>query len=842
MSKRAWFNGATAYLRWDHSALFEGIGTTGDFKIKFKTHTIDWRGGGRLLFAGTQNIVTISDQSNGRVSILDVEGVNCFPEDDHIEHTLEFSRTSGVLTIKLDEVVKYSAANSYDWAAVDAAAQSDGHWYLGQDGDYMFFGFLSEFEFYNGATRVLYLPLTADFTDQSGNAITIENFNNRVEIDEMDKVTFIVQTLKGINTYKYGWHKREGMLVGNLEDWSPSYPNIGGMLYLKLATPIPAGATITSAYLTIATGGESVSSLTKIRIRAYFSNNATFPMSLEDRYTGTQEEIIATEILRGTDFGGVINNLTVSYVDWDDVPFVPATLYNTPSLVSMIQELANLGEVSHIVLFVDDMEGRSGRDIYTRLEAFCREFHSDLVVAYTTGGPYNVAYRDNGGAGSPATSSHTTGSTVTVSSTIPSRDGYTFAGWNTVADGSGTSYDGGDSFVITSHVVLYAQWASIYPISSDVFFVGYSTAASNWVAIPVPETMYNPGAGNATEYELTKTGFAVRFVLSTPIPMGTAISSASLKGIGGLHFSGFQTGEGTHCRIRAQKNVAPGAISDLEDYLDRRILSEEAEGVLTDAYIDYDDQTITNGEAFEISSLAPILQELANTGDVSSIVLFIDDHDARTYYLNHMYSIYSTLQLSYETAYTVTYNGNGNTGGSVPVDGNSYAPGAGVTVLGNLNSLTRTDYAFSKWNTAADGSGTDYNPGDTFNIAANTTLYAKWQVVTPNVVTFVAWDTVNECGKTGDAANITVRGVADGVEYTLVAPAVTEVDATNLPGIYTVSLTDSENHCNFNTIGGKSSTTGIAIIPISWKNQLDMEEIKEALLQAGGSLVSVLGS
>ena len=76
--------------------------------------------------------------------------------------------------------------------------------------------------------------------------------------------------------------------------------------------------------------------------------------------------------------------------------------------------------------------------------------------------------------------------------------------------------------------------------------------------------------------------------------------------------------------------------------------------------------------------------------------------------------------------YAVTYNGNGNTGGSVPTDSNWYASGATVTVLGNTGALVKAGYTWTCWNTAADGSGTDYNPAGTFELTAGTTLYAKW--------------------------------------------------------------------------------------------------------------------
>ena len=78
------------------------------------------------------------------------------------------------------------------------------------------------------------------------------------------------------------------------------------------------------------------------------------------------------------------------------------------------------------------------------------------------------------------------------------------------------------------------------------------------------------------------------------------------------------------------------------------------------------------------------------------------------------------------STYSVTYDGNTNTGGSVPTDGNAYNSGDSVTVLGNTGTLVRTGYSFNGWNTASDGSGTSYVGGNTFNITANTTLYAQW--------------------------------------------------------------------------------------------------------------------
>ena len=77
---------------------------------------------------------------------------------------------------------------------------------------------------------------------------------------------------------------------------------------------------------------------------------------------------------------------------------------------------------------------------------------------------------------------------------------------------------------------------------------------------------------------------------------------------------------------------------------------------------------------------------------------------------------------------TVTYDGNGSTGGTAPTDPDSpYEYGVTVTVLGNTGNLVKTGYTFAGWNTQADGSGTDRAEGSTFTMgAADVTLYAKW--------------------------------------------------------------------------------------------------------------------
>lgn len=89
----------------------------------------------------------------------------------------------------------------------------------------------------------------------------------------------------------------------------------------------------------------------------------------------------------------------------------------------------------------------------------------------------------------------------------------------------------------------------------------------------------------------------------------------------------------------------------------------------------------------------------------------------------------NSITITTASNFTVTYNANGATSGTAPTDASSpYAPSSTVTVKANTGDLARTGCTFAGWNTAADGSGTDYaaSGSATFTITANTTLYAKW--------------------------------------------------------------------------------------------------------------------
>lgn len=92
-----------------------------------------------------------------------------------------------------------------------------------------------------------------------------------------------------------------------------------------------------------------------------------------------------------------------------------------------------------------------------------RALTADVTVyAHWERADTQVMYDANGGKGSHAPTDGRQHSTITTPSDVSqsfSRDGYSFAGWNTKPDGSGVSYRDGDGVPVEDKVVtLYAQW------------------------------------------------------------------------------------------------------------------------------------------------------------------------------------------------------------------------------------------------------------------------------------------------------------------------------------------------------------------------------------------------
>ena len=82
----------------------------------------------------------------------------------------------------------------------------------------------------------------------------------------------------------------------------------------------------------------------------------------------------------------------------------------------------------------------------------------DLSVSGIKQDNYTVKFNSNGGSGEMEKQTIAADSSAMLSDNAYTRSGYSFTGWNTKADGSGTAYKNGQKITPTEDITLYAQW------------------------------------------------------------------------------------------------------------------------------------------------------------------------------------------------------------------------------------------------------------------------------------------------------------------------------------------------------------------------------------------------
>ena len=137
---------------------------------------------------------------------------------------------------------------------------------------------------------------------------------------------------------------------------------------------------------------------------------------------------------------------------------------------------------------------------------------NNVGLTYSSGGayvksvsvadPYTVKYNANGGTGAPADQKKVQGIDLTLSSTTPTRTGYTFNNWNTKQDGSGQSYAKGATYTTDFwSPTLYAQWTIVN------YTIGYTLNNGSVSGNP---TSYNVETATFTLNNPTRTGYTFK--------------------------------------------------------------------------------------------------------------------------------------------------------------------------------------------------------------------------------------------------------------------------------------------------------------------------------------------
>lgn len=317
-----------------------------------------------------------------------------------------------------------------------------------------------------------------------------------------------------------------------------------------------------------------------------------------------------------------------------------------------------------------------------------------LYAQWTTDATFTVTYIGNGnssGAVPVDANKYEAAALVTVkeNSGLMVKAGYTFTGWNTTADGSGTLYPAGAEFTISStDVMLYAQWAVsryIITFNSMEGSVVTSQGVDHGSTVTEPATPIRSGYTFGGWYE-EKTYVTIWDFTTGIITANDTLYAKWATVSYTITFDGQSVVPNSVTKITSSKPTVDS------------LPAPTASGYLFEGWF-----TSINGGG------TPFLETTAVTSDI-------------------------TVFANWSRVYKVTYDANGGTG-TAPVDPNTYQNTNTVVVLSG-SGLSKTDYTFAGWNTQADTLGTSFAGGGSFTMGStNVTLYAKWRMNVPVITT-----------------------------------------------------------------------------------------------------------
>ena len=404
---------------------------------------------------------------------------------------------------------------------------------------------------------------------------------------------------------------------------------------------------------------------------------------------------------------------------------------------------------------------------------------NQTLIAKWAPNSYKVVFNGNGGAGTMDNQSFTyDGNATRLTTNAFSKENHVFTGWNTKADGSGTSY--GDNAeiknittVANDTITLYAQWAEAYCVTysvnsndvtgnmeAQIVYLGDDVILSNnsFARAGYTFVCWNTQAdGNGTDYAVGSTianvttnitlypkwkanKYTIVFDMGCDDATGTMENMSFTYDIAqnlasnsysrtGYAFDGWKDNDNnSYSDEQSAKNLTTedGALVTLSAKWVPNTYNVKfdkndagATGNMADQTFTYGAFTPLKGNTFAngVYDFVGWNTKADGTGDSytnGQIVHNLTATNEETI----------TLYARWGKRFTITFDGNGADEGSTMAQ---QAVFLGMNMALNTNTFTKSGYTFAGWNTQADGNGTFYADGSIFNATEDTTLYATWR-------------------------------------------------------------------------------------------------------------------
>lgn len=319
------------------------------------------------------------------------------------------------------------------------------------------------------------------------------------------------------------------------------------------------------------------------------------------------------------------------------------------------------------------------------------------VPAWTS---YTVKYNANGGSGAPSAQTKWKDQTLKLSTTKPTKTGYTFQGWGTSTSDTSVDYAAGANYTANASITLYAIWKAItYTVQ------------------------YNANGGSGAPSNQTKT-YGKSLTLSSVIPKRTSVEDNGT--LTEYTFKGWATSaSSTSVAYQAGASYTANAAITLYAVWSKTIsINLYDVSYNTNGGSDVISQIKTKGETLKLRSTIPVKNGYTFAGWGLSADSTTASYSAGGDYTSDgdvvLYAIWTPWK------HTVTFDINGGMGNK-PED---FEKTTGIEVIIPDCSISKKGHVFKYWSTQPSGSGgINYYAGDGYVGVQNggtAVLYAIW--------------------------------------------------------------------------------------------------------------------
>ncbi|MBQ5906440.1 MAG: InlB B-repeat-containing protein [Treponema sp.] len=324
-----------------------------------------------------------------------------------------------------------------------------------------------------------------------------------------------------------------------------------------------------------------------------------------------------------------------------------------------------------------------------------------------------------------------------LSAVTPFKEDYTFAGWYLNSDFSGDAVS--FPFTLNANITLYARWNKNHTVTFNANGGTEVSSIKTGVLqeIPFTEKENYEFAGWYENSSLSGEKITVPYTVKQDITLYAKwlpTYLVTLETDGGSEIASFRART-----IESVQEPEKSGFTFIEWYLDSGLnnkadfpLTISKDTTLYAAYKKNFTVTFETNGGSELNSVSSyIVKESPETTKANKSLSgwYLDseckDENKVTF------PFYPTEDVTLfakwvSEMYTITYDSNGATGGTVPKIV-QVEKGSSFVISANTGNLTKTGYAFTKWSTSTDGkSGQTYAPGDSLIPSKNMTLYAQW--------------------------------------------------------------------------------------------------------------------